>query len=155
MNSTETAVVVAYMAEAWPWAEWGDHAVELWADACPTVEQRTAAEAARRLVRSEERPPSVARFLQECRLIAREQAQPAIATGPMHHSSKTEAAQKIAGLRGYWAEASAGRPEHRGCIPGTKPGQKGPCPRCSTTEEFIAQHAPTIAQWLRDFRVES
>lgn len=147
MNAVETTSIVAYMAEAWPWAELGEHTAEVWADSCPQIEHRVAAQAMRRLVKSEDRPPSVARFLTECRLIARENAQPVIAAGPMHHSTKAEAAAKMAGLRNYWREASAGRPPHKGCAAGT-------CARCTTTDEFLSEHSNAIAAWLRDFRLE-
>ena len=145
MTPVETARVVAYMAEAWPWAGLGDHTTEIWADACPGIEPGVGQTAARRLVKTEDRPPSIARFLTECRLIARENAQPMIAAGPMHRSSTREAAAKIAGIRDYWAAASAGRPSHRDCIAGT-------CPRCNTTDEYLGEHTNSIAAWLRDYR---
>lgn len=144
MNPVIAASVVKIITEAWPYAEATDNAVELWSDACPEIEQATAADAMRRLVRSEERPPSIARFLAECRLINRERSTPYMAIGPAAHTTKAESKARIAALRVFWREASAGRPDHN------HHNGDDVCPACSTADEWVAEHAPQILAVLRE-----
>jgi hypothetical protein len=133
----EIASVLAYFSEAWPWAELGDHAVEVWADAVIGVDGQRALTAARRLVRSEERPPSIKRFLDECKIIEREQA-PAIGAVPTDEQTRARSARRMAAVNAGWGAANELRPAHdhrRGA---------GQCPRCSTAEQFIKESADEI-----------
>jgi len=138
------AAVVKAITEAWPYVETSPDAVVVWADAAPHVEHATAGVAIRRLVRTEERPPSIARFLAECRLIEREKATPYTAIGPGTHTSRAQAAQNISLLRTFWKSAAAGRPEHD--------HKKGDhlCPACTTSDAWVAEHNPQIIQILRE-----
>lgn len=147
MNPTVAARTVAQMASIWPHAAIADHTVEAWADATPEVEPQIAADAMRRLALTENYPPSIARFMAEVRLIAREHAQPAIATGPLPHSTRRQAADRIAALKVAWNTASKGRPDHD--------HRKGDnlCPRCSTSDQWLSDNAPEIAAVLREFPV--
>lgn len=144
MNADVAARTVAQMASIWPHATIADHTVEAWADATPDIEPHIAAAAMRRLAQTDDRPPSIARFMAEARLIVREQSQPSIATGPIPHSTRKQAAGRIVALKAAWGVATAGRPDHN-----HKNGDEN-CPRCSTSDAFLAEHAAEIAQVLRE-----
>ena len=147
MDVTTAANVVARIAQTWPNATIGDQTVEAWADATPEVDPMHAADAIRRLAQSDEFAPSVARFLATVRLIVRERSQPSIAAGPIPHSTRQQAASRIAALRSFWHDATIGRPDHN--------HMRGDhtCPRCSTSDAFLAEQSVEIAKVLREFPV--
>lgn len=144
MTPELAAGILGYASGVWPSVAMGEAVVVSWADATPEVDPTTAHTAMRRLARSEDRMPSIARFLTECRLIQRENMQPAIAAGPLSLTDRREAAARIAALRVYWSGAAEGRPDHD--------HRKGDhaCPRCSTSDAWVAEHAPVAMEILRE-----
>lgn len=135
--------VVAAMANIWPSMTVADQTVEAWAACTPELDEQVCLDAVRRLAQSDDFPPSIHRFMQTVRSLTRQAAQPAIATGPVSHSDRRQAQERVRALRGYWRAAAVGRPahDHRG-------GDDG-CPRCSTSDEWIAEHAPGALEVLR------
>lgn len=71
MIPAEVEPVLTYFTEAWPWAEVGEMTFDVWAEQLMGVDAQDAHTAARKCVRTLDRPPSVARFLQECRNVQR------------------------------------------------------------------------------------
>ncbi len=143
MTPELAAGVLGYASSVWPSVAMGESVVVAWADATPDLDSTVAHAAMRRLARSEDRMPSIARFMAECRLIARELTQPAIATGPLLHTDRQEASARIAALKVFWKEAAVGRPDHD-----HKQGHHA-CPRCSTSDAWLAEHAPVAMDVLR------
>jgi hypothetical protein len=140
MTPEEVAGCLARMNAAWPWAELNELTFDVWAEAMTGVDGQDAVTAARRLVTSEERPPSIARFLEECRLVKRNRG-PALMPGHVEPAlTKDESAERLAAIRRGLKVAAAMVPEHRhGKDPGV--GKHGPvdawksCPACSTERE--------------------
>lgn len=144
MTPELAAGVLAYAASVWTHADLPPTAVHAWSDATPEVDSTTAHGAMRRLARSEEFMPTIARFLTEVRLIEREKATPFMAIGSASHSSRDESAARIAALRTFWKSAAADRPAHN------HHNGDDVCPCCSTTDEWMAEHAPQIQNVLRE-----
>ena len=133
--------MLAYFAEAWPWAELGEHTAEVWADALVGVDGQQAHSAARRLVRSEERPPSIRRFIDECKLVAREQ-RPALQAPTSSATDRRQAARRIGAIRAEFAAHD--RPDHN--------HRHGPdqCPRCATSARFVAETSDAILDAFKE-----
>ena len=130
MTPLETVQVLDYFQNAWPWVTLGDHSAEVWAEAAIDVDVTIGQKAAKRLVQSEDRPPSINRFLLECKKLTRD-AQPALTAGPVLGTVTRSAAHRIRAIRLGMVAAAKEVPEHRNhdLFGG------GNCPACSTRHE--------------------
>lgn len=97
MTPLEAAQVLAFFAAAWPWADVDEYTADVWADALADVDARDAQDAARRLVVSENRPPSIARFRAEAAKVARDRT-PAL-QAPTVTTDYAEAVQRVRAIR--------------------------------------------------------
>lgn len=147
MTPELAAGVLAYAASVWTNADLPETAVHAWADATGDIDPTAAHTAMRRLAQTSEFMPTIARFLAEVRLVNREHARPAIAAGPIPHSTRREASARMRALKDAWSQAAQGRPPHD-----HKRGDEA-CPACSTTDDWLTEHAADIAAVLREHPV--
>lgn len=140
MTPFEASSILAYLVEAWPSMEVGEHTAEVWADALSGVDTQHAHTAARKLVKSEQWPPSVARFLEVAREVKRAEDtdRQARALGPPPTTDRATAAGRMRGIRAGWDAVQATRPKHDHKRGGAN------CPKCSTSAATVAEHAPEI-----------
>jgi hypothetical protein len=136
VNPREVAGLLAYVSDAWSVTGVGQNTTEIWAEACADVELEDARAAVRRLRDTLDKPPSIARFLEECKVVKRNR-QPRIEPGrrvpdlPMERSSDIAAALS----RGLKA-ASDLIPDHDH-KPDPATGKRAgwvDCPACSTAD---------------------
>lgn len=136
MTPLEVVQILDYFQNAWPWVTLADHSAEVWADALADVDGPVGQKAARRLVQSEDRPPSIKRFVDEARKLTRD-ALPALPAG--HETSdRAEAARRIRAIRIGMTEAAKEVPAHSNhdSFGGAN------CPACSTRSE--REHVGTL-----------
>ena len=151
MNVRETAAVLAVITVAWPWAELDEHSLDVWADALADLDPETALEAAKRLVRSESRPPSIARLREQAAAVGADRARSASRALPAPDRDtdrrwRARSAARLRAVRAGWDAAQETRPDHnhrRGAAA---------CPRCSTAEQFVADTAAEIAAVILEHR---
>lgn len=130
------------MAEAWPWAEIGDHTTEVWAQALRGADYGMAKAAMLRCVETDERPPTVARLRAVIGdLSARQRADTAAIEAPK--ADRSLVAARFRAISDCWAAAREGRPEHD-----HRRGSEA-CPRCSTKDAFLDAVTPVIIEQLR------
>lgn len=128
MTPREAASVLAYFTAAWPWATVADQTAEVWAEHLTGVDTQDAHSAARRLVDQLDAPPSIARFLEECRAVKRNRG-PQLEPGRQEpYLSRDEALERIRALRRGLKVASELIPDHD-----HRKGWKQ-CPACSTAD---------------------
>lgn len=147
MNPIVAGRVVAAMVNVWPSMTVAEQTVEAWSVTTPEISEDTALTAVRRLAKTEDFAPSIARFLAECRLIERERATPYLALGPGSHSTREQAIARVRAIKAFWSEASRGRPEHDHRF-----GDDG-CSRCATRDQFIADNTRSLAKVLAEFPI--
>lgn len=148
MIPREVAGLLAFIADAWSITGLGVNSTEIWAESCATVDVDDARVAIRRLAKSEERPPSIARFLEECRLVRRNDA-PMIGPGPEEQTvTRDEASRRIAAIRRGFKVATDMIPDHdhRANVATGKRAGWVDCPACSTAK----QREPILKAAIRD-----
>jgi hypothetical protein len=140
MTPSEMAIVLKLFKIAWPVMPVEDYTAHVWAEACHGLDGQDAVIAGKRLVKSEERPPSIARFIEEAKLVARNRQERLEAGPTVGALSHNESLDRLRSIRRGLKVAAAMVPEHRhGKFPGV--GKHGPldawkqCPACSTAEE--------------------
>jgi hypothetical protein len=136
MDMADTAQILAYFAVAWPYFQIEEQTADVWQEQAANVDRITAALAAKRLAAREERPPSIARFLEECRLVTRnsqERLEPGPEPGVL---SREETKRRIQAIRRGLKVAGDMVPDHDHRPPAgsdESPSWKF-CPACTTQE---------------------
>ena len=130
MTPTAVAGMLAYWAQAWPWIEPGAGMAQVWCEAVEQIPDDIGVVAMKRLVQSEDRPPSVKRFTDECKKLIRDR-QPALKPGPSVELDRKQSAQVARALAAGIAVAAKDVPAHRNH---DKHGGAN-CPACSTRED--------------------
>lgn len=139
--------VLAYFTAGWDWFDPGEAAEAVWIEALADTNDDSALIAAKRLVKIEERPPSIARFLAECRKVSRE-LRPQIRPGWQRATpeERQQAARISRAIRAGMAESLKAIPAHSGHTQGD--GGDRNCPACSTRHERMDgkrhRHVPEI-----------
>jgi hypothetical protein len=81
MTPEEVAMSLKLMQSAWgPRFPVESYTAHVWAEACHGIDGQDALTAAKRLIKSEDFPPSIARFIEECKLVKRNHG-PALTAG--------------------------------------------------------------------------
>lgn len=139
MTPVEVVGLLDVVAQAWPWVSIGDRTAEVWADALHGVDGQDAFTAVKRIIRTDERPPTVARLLAVVGdIVARSAVDRRVLDAAPVQSDRVQA--RFRAINEGWAAVLGDRPKHdhrRG--PGT-------CHRCETSAEFLAAVTPVIHQ---------
>lgn len=126
MNIHETAGLLAYFGSAWPRMELPDDTADIWARELADTNADDARDAAKNLVRSSKFFPSIAEFLDECRMVA---VRRRIAAPPPALEASTTTvefpAEDFAALRSKLKDWTTKGHNHKG---------PEPCPVCSNRE---------------------
>lgn len=124
MTRPELQGVLAYLAAAFPSQALNDATVEVYAESLATLEVTHARDAARRLVKSEVKFPTVARILEEVRAVksAHEPEVKALAHPGMPGGEHLTEARKL--LKAW--KGNLDKHDHRG---------PHPCPICGATRK--------------------
>lgn len=148
MTPAETLSVLAYFTAAWPWATVGEHTAEVWAEALTGVDAEHAHTAARRLARTEERPPSIARFRAEVDKLDRDK-QPALTAGGSRPMTYDESASVARAIRaGLTAAGVVGAPhghQHHAGLNGASD-----CVPCNRTDEDRRADVAEVMSAIRE-----
>jgi len=142
VNPIEAGQILSYFTEAWPTMNVGEDTAVVWADALRGIDAQDAHTAARRLVQSDERPPSIARLIQAARGIAAgRMAHNALPAAPRLPQSRS--AKLMAAINAYWAAVE--RPAHD--------HHRGPenCPCCSTRDERLKTGIAETTEMIHEF----
>jgi hypothetical protein len=122
MTAEQIVTIVTMFMSAWPWDEWTDERHSLWCDALESLYPAVAAVAARMLVRTRLRPPTIAEFLAEAQSESERQRMGAKVLTPPDRSGPAPA---LARVRQVIRDAFATRPVH------DHHGGWRTCPTCS------------------------
>jgi hypothetical protein len=131
MTPQTVAGVLAYFTAAWPWLDPGESTEAVWCEALARFHDDIAIIAMKRLVQSEDKPPSIRRFSDECAKVQRDRA-PQIGPGLKGDElERKQSAQVARALAAGIAVAAKDVPAHRNH---DKHGGAN-CPACSTRED--------------------
>lgn len=158
MNPQETAAVLAYFASAWPRFDMTEETVKVWIVECKDVNPDDGQRAMRQLVRTQDFPPPIAKFL-EAAAVARQHRTteaPALPPAPVNPVPPPPQARELAAkLRlqgslggGHWHGGPGPCPVCGGLpVPGvvTRPPVEIAKTRCSRCGENTLSHAATVA----------
>lgn len=122
MTPDQAARVLAYCAQNWPTMTVGDHTADVWAAALATVDAKHAQEAVRRLVQTDEYPPTVARIISAARGIGKGHEEHRALPAPRGDMGR--AARSIRALNALCARMDRPAHDHRRGVDA--------CPSCST-----------------------
>lgn len=122
--------VLARFGVAWPWMEPTDLTATVWAEQMTTVDDDLGLLVAKRLTASEERPPTIARFLAEV-LKVRHDQHVKLNPGPAVPHDRAESSRALGAIRAGMAVAAKEVPLHRDH---DRAGGSR-CPACSTRSE--------------------
>lgn len=141
MSPEETASVLGYFAAAWPWFEVTEGTTLVWAEHLAGVDGQDAHTAARRIVRSLDRPPPLSAFLAHVKAVSRER-RPAL-PAPSREVLPTGQSARVAGIIAAGMRAAARNvPDHQ-----HRDGAEN-CPACSTRHE--RDHAAEVMAVVRE-----
>lgn len=127
MTPEETVMVLKLFETAWDFFKVDQYTPHVWAEACDGITGEDALTAAKRLIRSEDRPPSIARFREECKLVTRNR-QATLPPGPRERVDRDQSARFAAALSRGLKSASDLIPKHD-----HHHGWEN-CPACSTAD---------------------
>ena len=141
MTPEETASILGRFAANWSWYEVTEATTLLWADHLAGVDGQDAHTAARRIVDTMDRPPSVAAFLSHVKAVSRER-RPAL-PAPNREVLPMARSARVAGIIAAGMRAAAESvPEHR-----HRDGWEN-CPACSTRD--TRDHAGEVMAVVRE-----
>lgn len=143
MTPEQAGQILAYCAQNWPTMTVGEHTADVWAEALTTTDAACAQTAVRRLVQTDEYPPTVAQIISAARGVARGHDEyRAITSGRV---DRTRAAKAVAALNALYAQLD--RPahdHHQGAAA---------CPACSTKADRMKVFAHEAADLLGDYGI--
>lgn len=112
MTPTQVDAVLMLRAKAWPYATLGAGEGDVWANVLACEPEECAIEAILGLVRSDQRPPTVARFVEMRRALARAEA-PKLPAAPEFAPSEAVWRNGLAQCRAVLAASRASLPERQ------------------------------------------
>lgn len=143
MTPDQAAQILAYCAQNWPTMTVGDHTADVWAEAMATVDASHAQEAVRRLVQTDEYPPTVARIISAARGIGRGHDEHRALPAPQGDARRS--ARAMAALNALYAQMDRPVHDHRR-------GAEA-CPACSTAADRLKLFADEAADLLGDYGI--
>lgn len=144
MTPEQAGQVLAYCVEAWPAMTIGNDTALVWADALRNIDAQDAHDAVRRLVTTDERPPSIARVTAAARGIARGHDETHAL--PMARN-RGQAAEAMKALNVLMAQFPRPDHDHRQGIDA--------CPACSTRDDRMSRYVDAAADLLADYGIET
>lgn len=136
MNPRQVAGLLSVMADTFSSFSPGEHTAEIWAESLSTVDLEDGRAAIRRLATQLDFAPSIARFLEECRLVKRNR-QPAIQPGRREPTLPREESARIAAALSRGLKVAADMIPAHDHKPHPATGKRAgwvDCPACSTAD---------------------
>lgn len=145
MTPTEAAQILAVCAQAWPTMQdrIDEHTTGVWAEALATTDAGCAQDAVRRLIQTDEYPPTVSRIITAARGVAQGRGtQPAL---PSPQPDRGRSAQAMRALNALYAQMDRPAHDHH--------EGRDACPACTTKADRLKLFTREAADLLADYGI--